>query len=219
MLKNDIEKLSRQFPQSAGIIHRESYFNSAVLVPLVFFDNEYHLLFEIRASHIRQGDEVSFPGGQFDKKLDTTFTQAAVRETVEEIGIDKTKIKLIGQMKTLITPHGVIVEPVLGELTIENISELNIDKYWELPEQGIKRAEKELEIYKVKIRMESVYSDKNGNEVVLFPAKQLGIPERYHKTWGKSKRKLYVFRTDYGVIWGITAEIILEFIRLLEEQK
>jgi len=38
------------------------------------------------------------------------------------------------------------------------------EKYWELPEQGIKRAEKELEIYKVKI----IYFHYNKNSVASF---------------------------------------------------
>ena len=52
----------------------------AVLAPLVRVDGETHLLFEVRALHMRrQPGEVCFPGGQIEEG--ETPLEAAVRET------------------------------------------------------------------------------------------------------------------------------------------
>jgi hypothetical protein len=41
-----LEKLIDQLPDCANILAKTKFHNSAVLVPLVHIDNEYHLLFE-----------------------------------------------------------------------------------------------------------------------------------------------------------------------------
>jgi len=47
-----------------------------------------------------------------------------------------------------------------------------------------------------------------GEQIVLLPVEQLGLPDRYKKPWGNYLYKVLVYRTDQGVIWGITARIV-----------
>ena len=103
-------------------------FNSAVLIPLIHINDEYHLLFQKRANNIRQGGEVCFPGGEFDPEKDRDFLETAVRETIEEIGIKKDDIEIIGEMDTLVAPMGVTVDPFVGVLNINDLDKLNIDQ-------------------------------------------------------------------------------------------
>ena len=99
-----------------GVLGKDKYFNAAVLIPIIKINSEYNLLFEKRAKHIRQGGEVSFPGGEFDKKKDNDFLDTALRETFEEIGIPRSEIEIIGTMDTLIAPMGISIEPWLRML-------------------------------------------------------------------------------------------------------
>src|SRR5512139_198604 len=60
---------------------------AAVLVPLVYHDDAWHLLYTRRAERMltHQG-QVSFPGGACDEG-ESTPEQTALREAQEEIGI------------------------------------------------------------------------------------------------------------------------------------
>jgi len=69
MDKDRIRSLQQRLPQWPGILGREKYHSSAILVPLVTINGEEQLLFEKRAPHIKQGSEICFPGGHFDEKL------------------------------------------------------------------------------------------------------------------------------------------------------
>ena len=59
----NIEQIKKAIPEVPGIIWGKHYRNASVLIPLIKFQDEYHLLFEIRSEGISQGSEVCFPGG------------------------------------------------------------------------------------------------------------------------------------------------------------
>ena len=81
-----INTLRSRLANQGGVVGMDKYLNSAVLIPIIIVDWQYHLLFEKRAKDIRQGGEVSFPGGEFDVEQDESFFDTALRETYEEIG-------------------------------------------------------------------------------------------------------------------------------------
>ena len=91
-----INKLKENLKNKSYIIGKDKYLNSAVLIPIIKIEDEYHLLFEKRSENIRQGGEVSFPGGEYDSENDVNFQETAVRETVEELGISKEQISILG---------------------------------------------------------------------------------------------------------------------------
>ncbi|NEU34154.1 CoA pyrophosphatase, partial [bacterium LRH843] len=63
----------------------DEFLQFAVLVPLVQKQDELHVLFEVRAHHLRrQPGEICFPGGKIEPN-DSTPQDAAVRETTEEL--------------------------------------------------------------------------------------------------------------------------------------
>ena len=66
MNHKDFNAFQENLPRCPGIMGREKYFNSAVLIPFVMIAGEYHLLFQRRAPQIRQGTEICFPGGAYD---------------------------------------------------------------------------------------------------------------------------------------------------------
>ena len=90
------DKLSEILAQGEKrIIGQNRYITSAVLIAIVEIDGKEYIILEKRALHIRQGGEISFPGGKFDKD-DITTEYTAIRETIEELGVAREKINLKG---------------------------------------------------------------------------------------------------------------------------
>jgi len=215
MNKEDLDKLVKNLPEVPGILRKDEFFNSAVIIPFVFIEGEFHLLFEKRAANIRQGGEICFPGGEYDPKLDKDFTETAVRETIEELGIGIEKIKVLGIMDTLMGPMGVTVDSSVAELEIKSIEELNIDKtevekVFLVPVSWF--INNPPEEYFVQLFVHPHYTDEKGNTVHLLPSKELELPERYNQPWHAGKRKIYVYKLKEGVLWGLTAALVREVI-------
>jgi len=217
-----LENITLALANSCEILGKDKYLNSAVLVPLVEIDNKFHLLFEKRANQIRQGGEVSFPGGEYDSKKDQGLRHTALRETYEELGLSAEKINIFGRIGTLVAPMGVTVDAFVGLISISNLEELKIDnneveKVFLVPiEHFLKKKPEE---YSVKLEVHPSYKDENGNVVELLPVQKLGLPERYSKPWKNGFHRVFVYNSTEEVIWGITAEIIFELCRMINSTK
>lgn len=215
MRSSRIIELQRKLANPPGILGRNEYFLSAILVPLVEIEGEEHLLFEIRADHIRQGGEVCFPGGQYDSRKDASYLETALRETYEELGIQHDSIRLIGQLDTLVSPRGIIVECFLGAIDISNLDELLLDteevaEVFSVPVRWF--AENPSEVYHTRVETQSSYIDDQGNKKVLLPVEDLGLPERYKKNRSEWIRRVVVYRRGSHIIWGLTAAIVENLI-------
>lgn len=87
---------------------------AAVLVPLVFFQDEWHILYTRRTDRVESHKgQVSFPGGACDEG-ETTPEQTALREADEEIGIRPGDVKVIGRLSRMVTISKYRVSPVVG---------------------------------------------------------------------------------------------------------
>ena len=87
---------------------------AAVLVPLVWHEDEWHLLFTRRTDRVESHKgQVSFPGGACDEG-ETTPEETALREADEEIGLRATEINVLGRLANLITISFFRVTPVVG---------------------------------------------------------------------------------------------------------
>ena len=120
MNDNLLNGLKERLAEQETIIGKDRYFNSAVLIPIIQIKNEDHLLFEKRSLKIRQGGEVSFPGGEFDFKADKSFKDTAVRETEEELGISTQNINVFGKLGTMVAPMGVSVDAFVAVLNVNS---------------------------------------------------------------------------------------------------
>ncbi len=144
--------------------------------------------------------------------------QTAIRETQEELGILEQDISIIGRLYTFIGPMGVTVEPYVGIINIKDEAELKIDKgevekVILVPVSFFK--ENPPEIYKVNMEVKPYYTNKNGEKVDLLPVKELGLPIKYAEPWAGKKHKIFVYRTQNEVIWGITAHLVYDLINRL----
>ena len=87
---------------------------AAVLVPLVWQDEEWHLLFTRRTDTVESHKgQVSFPGGACDEG-EKTPEETALREAEEEIGINPSDVRILGRLANLITITYFRVTPVIG---------------------------------------------------------------------------------------------------------
>lgn len=102
----DVEAIRAYFP-AAPIA-------AAVLVPIVEHDSGLSVLLTRRASHLKNhGGQISFPGGRIEPS-DLNPVEAALRETQEEIGIDRQHITFAGYLEPQLVLSGYWVTPVVG---------------------------------------------------------------------------------------------------------
>jgi 8-oxo-dGTP pyrophosphatase MutT (NUDIX family) len=213
----NIEKIQKQLPKNPNIMGKEEFINTAVLVPLVYKTGQYFFLFEERAPSIRQGGEICFPGGFYQENVDKSFEQTAIRETIEELGVDLSQIEMIGSMDTLLAPMGLTVDPYVGVLHIDDITQLNYDsrevaRIFLLPVSYFQNNPPQ--IYQVKLKAHPFEKQENGQIKVLLPVEKLGLPKRYHRAWGGIPLNVYVYQTPEAMIWGLTAKIIYYFLKI-----
>lgn len=215
MKKQNLKKLSNNLPKTPGVLGRKRFFNSAVLIPLIKIKGEYFILFQKRAAHIRQGGDICFPGGGFEKGIDKNFEETALRETHEELGIEAKDINIIGQLDTYIAPIGTVIEPFVGIIKKKVLKKMVIDK---------NEVEKTLLIpvsfFKETIENEYTLSheiqpykiNEKGEKEILFPVEELGLPDAYKKPWGNKRHKIWVYNYEGELIWGITSVIINDLL-------
>jgi 8-oxo-dGTP pyrophosphatase MutT (NUDIX family) len=87
---------------------------AAVLVPLIRYDNEWHLLYTRRTDRVESHKgQVSFPGGACDEG-ETTPEETALREAHEEIGMAPQDVRVLGRLNNMITVTHFRVTPVVG---------------------------------------------------------------------------------------------------------
>ena len=87
---------------------------AAVLVPLTYVQDEWHILFTRRTDRVESHKgQVSFPGGACDEG-ETTPEQTALREADEEIGMRPEDVTVLGRLSQLITISSFRVSPIVG---------------------------------------------------------------------------------------------------------
>ncbi len=214
MKKSDLKQLVSNMPKTPGVLGRDRFFNSAVLIPLIKIKGEYYLLFQKRAAHIRQGGDICFPGGKFEEE-DENFEQTALRETYEELGIEKKDIKIIGQLDSYVAPIGTVIESFVAVVKKRALKTMNIDKNEVektilIPLKFFKET-KPLE-YTLSHEIQPFKVDEEGNKEVLFPVEELGLPDTYKRPWGNKRHKIWVYKYEDEVIWGITSVIINDLL-------
>jgi len=87
---------------------------AAVLIPLVWWKDEWHLVFTRRTGTVEHHKgQVSFPGGGCNED-ESTPEQTALREAGEEIGLKSGDVRLLGRLNEVFTITGYRVTPVAG---------------------------------------------------------------------------------------------------------
>jgi 8-oxo-dGTP pyrophosphatase MutT (NUDIX family) len=105
MIKNMVESTGK----------KKTLKRAAVLVALCSRNNEASVLFTVRSDKVgTHKGQVSFPGGHINDG--ESPTEAALRETYEEIGSQIGPIRILGLCQTVPAITGTLVTPVVGYL-------------------------------------------------------------------------------------------------------
>ena len=175
---------------------------AAIIIPLVEVDNEVCILFEVRAKKLNsQPGDICFPGGKIDG--DETPKEAALREMFEELGIEN--IDIINELDTVVRYDGIIIHPYLG--SIQNIKEIKInesevDHVFYVPLKYLLNNEP-LEVNS-KLKIERPEE---------FPYDLIVNKENYK--FREAKHRLLFYKYENYNIWGITAEMLKNFLEKL----
>jgi 8-oxo-dGTP pyrophosphatase MutT (NUDIX family) len=87
---------------------------AAVLVPLVDRPDGMSVLLTQRTPHLTaHAGQISFPGGRIEES-DADPTEAALRETEDEVGLTRDHVTVIGRLDTYVTGTGFEITPVVG---------------------------------------------------------------------------------------------------------
>lgn len=167
---------------------------AAVLIALIKQVDDWDVLFIRRAE--RDGDrhsgQVAFPGGARetgDKDLEAT----AIRETLEETGIDPTYITVLSELHPYQTISNFRVTPFVALLR------------WPVPLNP--QPEEVSRVFTIPLSWLS-----NHDNLELKPR-----TERDRKETGRTHPVVYYDRYDDELLWGATARITLNLTKALSE--
>lgn len=176
----------------------------AVLILLVGEEGREEILFEKRSLNIRQPGEVSLPGGRVE--AGESYEEAALRETKEEIGIDPSKIEILGELDYLVASNRMI-RSFVGRM--------------EDFDQNRFRQNDEVEsIFTVPVKYFLENPPKNYNTPMRiqlqddFPYER--IPSGKDYPFGEYVHSVPLYLDTDPLIWGFTARIVDGFIKRLE---
>ncbi len=89
---------------------------AAVLIPVFEKEGATRLLFTRRSGSLnKHAGEVSFPGGRQDEG-DGSRERTALRETQEELGLEPSRVRILGELDEITTVTNYRVLPFVGEL-------------------------------------------------------------------------------------------------------
>ncbi len=197
-----IDKIAKKFKsiESKPIGVTEEY---SVLLPLIKVDGEVHILYELRAKHMdRQPREISFPGGRVEKG--ESFSQAAIRETMEELNISSDKLEILAPLDYLVSGTGMRINCFLGRIDGIDLDRLrpNIDEVDHIFTVPLKFfLEEEPDTYLVKFER---------NMARDFPYNL--IPNGKDYDWYEAEDKIHFYKYKDYIIWGFTAKMTKNFI-------
>jgi len=87
---------------------------AAVLVPLVNHDGAVTVMFTQRTAHLNDhAGQICFPGGRVESG-DSGREDTALRETEEEVGLQRARVSLLGRLPDYEIPSGFRITPVVG---------------------------------------------------------------------------------------------------------
>ena len=125
LVKSFADRRSDTEITAALTIESETYFqkpvedltSAAVLVPIVDYVDSLTVLLTQRGALLKNHPgQVSFPGGQ-SENIDADSTATALRESEEEIGLNRDRVEVLGNLDVCLTGTGYRVVPVVGLVT------------------------------------------------------------------------------------------------------
>lgn len=187
------------------LLEQQNYFASAVLLPLAEVDGQLQVFFEVRSQSLhRQPGEVCFPGGRVEEAELQCPQLAALRETVEELGVSQEKLELVGPLDLVVTPHGVLIYPYVGIIKTVQLrpNSQEVEQVFSVPVDYLLSNPPLVSFADIGVRY--------GPD---FPFDK--VPDIYPRGWHK-RHTMPVYFYEFGehLIWGFTARILTNFITI-----
>ncbi|MBU3567262.1 CoA pyrophosphatase [Polynucleobacter alcilacus] len=159
---------------------------AAVLIPLLLKEDGLWVLLTQRTNHLRDhAGQISFPGGRMDPE-DQSTNDTALRESEEEIGLDRNRVEIIGHLPEYLTVSGYSVTPVVG--LVQAQAEYVLDEF------------EVADVFEVPL---SFLLDPANHQVRLWQSEQGG-------------RRFYSMPYENRFIWGATAGMLRNLYHLLK---
>ena len=170
----------------AGVAREErELLPAAVLVPLVDRREGLTVLLTQRTDHLHHhGGQISFPGGRVEAH-DAGPVETALRETEEEIGLQRRHVEIIGFLDLYQTVTGFLITPVVS--FVEPPFQLNPDPF------------EVAEVFEVPLNF--ILDVRNH--------------ERRSINFKGRERRFYVLPYEDRYIWGATAAMLVGFAQRL----
>lgn len=162
---------------------------AAVNIVLYLKDNEWHFPLIVRSTNERDrhSGQISLPGGKREE-LDKDFAETAIRETSEEIGIEKHYVRIIRELSPIyIPPSNFYVYPFIS-YTKKN------------PEFILQQSEA---VEVIEFPITSFLNLPDSPEIMALP--------------GAGGHEVPVINFNGYIIWGATAMILSEFSQLIKK--
>jgi 8-oxo-dGTP pyrophosphatase MutT (NUDIX family) len=153
---------------------------SGVLIILYPNNKEWYTVFIERTSFGLHGGQISLPGGKMEE-YDFDLKATALREASEEVGVDKSKIEVLGELTPLHVPHSNFrITPVVGYLDEVPLLKRNVREVKSIIQLSL-----------------TDFFDKNRKGIEIFNKAGNKIYAPYYKANGH-------------IVWGATAMIMSE---------
>jgi 8-oxo-dGTP pyrophosphatase MutT (NUDIX family) len=162
---------------------------AGVLIPLLLADDGPQLLFTRRTDTVlTHKGQISFPGGQReDSDVETVGT--ALRESYEEIGLDPSRVSVLGQLDDVFTSvSSFVITPVVG--LVEGGTE------------GLRPAPDEVKSFLV---------------VPLSTLLDGRVHTTETRHFDGQDYRIHYYTVGDDVIWGATGRIVYQFLNAWEE--
>ena len=167
--------------------------HASVLVPLVQRD-DFTVLLTQRTDHLtNHPGQISFPGGRAEPE-DADSAATALREAEEEIGLEPSRVEVLGSMPTYTTGTGFVVTPVVGLVSPElalRVDPFEVAAVFEVP---------------LAFLMNPANHRHHSIEVAGVQRNFISMPWDGRDTSGRPQRFF---------IWGATAAMLRNLYRLL----
>lgn len=184
----DLQKIESRVKQfQAKRLVDEKAVKGAVLVPLFIRDGQFFLLFTKRSDDLpTHKGQIAFPGGKLEEE-DNSLLDCALRETLEEIGIISSEIKVLGELNQIKTiGSNFLLSVFVGVVNYPFQLDINTSEVQEI----------------IEIPLELFLQQKNWES-------QMVLDDR-----GKAAQVWFVTYQNH-VVWGATAKIVKHFVEII----
>lgn len=177
----------------------------AVFLPLLWQNEGWHILYEVRSQHISQPGDVSFPGGRVEKN--ETSQNAAIRETMEELNVSADKIEIWGEIDYIVQSKRTI-HCFVGQLHCQDWQALayneEVDHLFVVPLDYLRKTK-------------PIYYDlpQSVKEESNFPFDRIRNGQKY--AFSNQVAHIPFYEGLEETIWGMTAQFTDCFIQLIKD--